>query len=253
MLSIWLSQPLLVRAGTLTAAYVAFAILLAFLSFKLIPAKYLRESGSVIAPFSNVIAILFVLLVTFLTVEIWDKDKQLRQAIGREREDLAVLSMLGDAYPSPRRDTKEAVRSYIDAVVNVEWAKPKGQADETEAALARLERLPTESGAAEYESIFVNALTDLRAARERRISIANRSPDDGKWYGALLLALLAQAALAASHLDRLRPQLLAQSIFVALAVTSLSLASSAEHLFTNAVGSPLRPLNDFQKKLSEQN
>jgi hypothetical protein len=253
MLSIWLSQPLLVRAGTLAAAYTAFAALLALLSFKSVLMKYLQDSGSVVAPFSNVIAILFVLLVTFLSAEIWDKEKQLRQAIGREREDLAILSMLGESAPSAGREIKEAVRSYVDAVVNVEWAKPREQAVETEAALARLERIPLETGGAGSEPVFLDALTDLRAARERRISIAYRSPDNGKWYGALLLAFLAQVALAASHLDRLRPQLLAQSIFVALTVTSLSLASSAEHLFTYSEGSSLRPLRDFQKKLSEQN
>jgi hypothetical protein len=234
MLEFWLSQNFLGRAFLLLAAFGSFATIAAWVTYASPFAKFFTYLDNVTPPFSGVSATIFALLVTFLSFQIWENDRQLREAIGRERDDLLGIAYIGEVDVPRGAVLKKAIRAYVDAVVGAEWKSMASQksAPEAEDALNALERVIASLAISPIlEEAALSAMQDLRSARERRLSVAFMRPDEAKWYAAIGMAFVTQIAIAVTHLERLRAQVMAQAIFIALAVGSLSLAGSAEHHF----------------------
>jgi hypothetical protein len=136
----------------------------------------------------------------------------------------------------------------VETAVGLEWKTMEDgkESPETEAALNRLTRAVA---SARIEPAFQRALVDtvmrLRSAREQRLAIAGAFPDDRKWTAVIIVAFITQIALAIVHLDRPRPQLLAQAIFALAAIVPISLVASVDDPYAppNAVSSePLAQL-----------
>jgi hypothetical protein len=89
----------------------------------------------------------------------------------------------------------------------------------------------------------------LRSAREARLAISGAYPDDRKWAAVILLAFVTQISLAAVHLDRIGPQLLAQAIFCAAAIVAVSLVASVEEPYAPPMAVSSEPLESLLGKI----
>ena len=67
--------------------------------------------------------------------------------------------------------------------------------------------------------------------RDRRLALSANETDSYKWSFVLLLAVFGQIGVAVVHLDRSRPQILAQAIFTASSITALGLIAICEEPF----------------------
>ncbi len=242
LLKFWMSQTTLVMALMLTGAMAAVALFLCWLSFASRFAAYAQSWKGVVPPFVAVPATLFGLLMTFLSQDVWDANRSAYRAIAMEREQLATLAALSGNHGVNGDDIPRAVRDYVETAVGLEWKTMEDgkESAETEAALNRLTRAVA---SARIDAAFQRALVDtvmrLRSAREQRLAIAGAFPDDRKWAAVIIIAFITQIALAVVHLDRPRPQLLAQAIFALAAIVPISLVASVDEPYSppNAVSS----------------
>jgi hypothetical protein len=248
----WMMHSTEFMAATLAAAMAAFALFMAWLSFSSPLAPMFQHWRGVVPPFVGVPATLFGLLMTFLTQDVWDANRRAYAAVALEREQLATLAALTDNHAKDADDVPRAIRAYIESVVGLEWGAMEngGESPEAEAALNRLTRA---ASSAKIEPAFQRALIDvvlkLRSAREQRLAIADAYPDDRKWAAVILIAFVTQISLAVVHLDRARPQLLAQAIFGAAAIVAIALVASVAEPFSPPKAVSSEPLAQLLEKL----
>lgn len=230
LLHFWMSQTTPVMALMLAGTMVAFALFLCWLSFASPLAPLIQNWKGVAPPFIGVPATLFGLLMTFLAQDVWDANRRAFSAVAQEREQLVTLSALTENHGFAATDLPRTIRAYVEAVVGLEWKTMENgeAAAEAEAALNALTRA---AAIARIEPAFQRTLVDtvmkLRSAREQRLTIAGAYPDDRKWEAVLLIAFITQISLAVVHMERARPQLLAQGIFASAAIVSVSLVAAA--------------------------
>ncbi|WP_457795669.1 bestrophin-like domain [Methylocystis sp. S23] len=252
ILHFWMTQSTEMMALTLGGAFALFALFLCWLTFASPLAPMMASWKGVAPPFVGVPATLFGLLMTFLSQDVWDANRRAYREIAMEREQLATLSALGENHGGDASDLPRAVRGYVEAVVGLEW-KAMENGEESPEAEAALNTLTRAASSARIEPAFQRALIDtvmkLRSAREQRLAIAGAYPDDRKWAAIILIAFITQASLAAVHLDRARPQLLAQALFAAAAVVAIALVAAVEEPYSPPKAVSSEPLEQLLEKL----
>jgi uncharacterized membrane protein YbaN (DUF454 family) len=245
-----MAQPTEFMALTLGAAFLVFALFLCWLSFASPLAPAFQEWKGVVPPFVGVPATLFGLLMTFLSQDVWDANRRAYRTVALERETLVTLAALAETHGVSADDVPRAIRGYVEAVVGLEWkAMENGEeAPEAEAALNTLTRAVSSARIEPaFQRVLIDTVMKLRSAREQRLAISAAYPDDRKWAAVLMIAFVTQISLAVVHLDRARPQLLAQAIFAAAAVVAIALVAAVEEPYAppKAVNSePLEQLLD---------
>ena len=255
MLDFWFSQPLETLELLLALTFGANALIIAWASFGWPLGAALQSCKGVAPPFVGVVATLFALMVTFLSQDIGESNRQARRAINQEREQLLTLQALGKSNDGFDAELRGAIRDYVSAVVGLEWrTMENGEGSpESAAALDSLTGVVVRAPlGARIESPLIDTVLKLRSARETRLSIAAAYPDDRKWAAVILLAFLTQIGIAATHLERVRPQLLAQAIFAAAAVVAMSLVASVERPFTPPSIASAQPLADILTLVPEK-
>ncbi len=252
LVHLWMAQSTPVMALTLTGAFALFALLLCWLSFASPLTPLVQGCRGVAPPFVGVPATLFGLLMTFLSQDVWDANRQAYRARAVEREQLVTLAALSDNHGMDRSELPRALRSYIEATVGLEWKTMEEGKDSPEAESA-LNTLTRAASSAKIEPAFQRVLIDsvmkLRSAREQRLAIAAAFPDDRKWASVIIIAFITQASLAVVHLERARPQLLAQAIFGAAAVVAITLVASVVEPYTPPKAVSSDPLEQLLDKL----
>jgi len=255
LLSLWLSLNMPATIVTLALLFLSFALLLAWLCFASRYAPVIQHAAGVVPPFVNIGATLFGLMLTFLAQDIWEANRQAKRGLGVEHEQLVTMLALDETPGGADENLRTAVRNYVQAVVTYEWPSMENGlgAPEAETALDDLTRLAAEAPVEPRlaQAVFDTAMK-LRAARERRLGIANDFPDDRKWLAVILLGLFTQMSLAATHLDRIRAQLLAQLVFGAGAVTAISLIASIEQPFSPPNAISPQPLIDVIDRIEKR-
>ncbi len=254
ILHLWLSQSTEVMALTLAAAFAAFAWFVCWLTFASPLAPSVQNWKGVVPPFVGVPATLFGLLMTFMSQDVWEANRRAYAALGLEREQLVTLSALTENHGAVESGMPAAIRNYLEAVVGLEWkAMENGEeAPEAEAALDALTRVASSAKIEPaFQRVVIDTVMKLRAAREQRLTIAEVYPDDRKWAAVILIAFITQASLAVVHLDRARPQLLAQTIFGAAAIVAIALVASVSEPFSPPKAVSPEPLEQLLKRLPD--
>lgn len=249
----WMAQSTEMMALTLGAAFVALALLLCWLTFASPFAPALQDWKGVAPPFVGVPATLFALLMTFLSQDVWDANRRAYRAVATEREQLTTLLALTGNHGAGPDDLSQPIREYVEAVVGLEWKSMEDgeESSEAETALDTLTRAASEARIQPaYQRVLVDTMMKLRSAREQRLAIAGAYPDDRKWAAVILIAFITQCSLAAVHLDRARPQLLAQALFIAAAVVVVSLVAAVEEPYSPPKAVSSEPLEQLLKKLA---
>jgi uncharacterized membrane protein YbaN (DUF454 family) len=255
LLHIWMEQPTPVMALSLSVAMGALALFLCWISFYPPLAPFVQHWRGVVPPFVGVPAVLFGLLMTFLSQDVWDANRRAYRAVALEHEQLATLIALTGNQGTEAANVPRSIREYVEAVAGLEWkTMEKGEeAPEAETALNALTRAVS---SAKIEPAFQRALIDtvlkLRSAREARLAISGAYPDDRKWAAVILIAFITQISIAVVHLDRARPQLLAQAIFCAAAIVAISLVAAVEEPYAPPKAVSSEPLENLLDKLPEE-
>lgn len=248
MFSDWLAQSALSLDLQLALFFGVFALFLCWLSFGRPFAPAIRAWKGVVPPFVGVPATIFALMVTFLGQDIWEANRLARRLVNQERDQLRTLQTLSGVNGASDSELHARIHRYVEAVVGLEWkAMEEGQnAPEAETALDALTRYAVKAAPdRRYDAALIDTILRLRTSREQRLSLANSFSNERKWTAVFLMALLTQIALAVTHLDHIRAQLLAQAIFVGSAVTSFSLIAEYENPFLPPNATSAQPLIDL--------
>jgi len=250
----WLALPVPAVFATLFAFYFATAALLVWLSFRSPLRDPIQSARGVVAPFFGSVAVIFGLLVAFLSNDIWDRNKQAQRVILTEADTLVALYSLSVASGSDSSAFRAAIRGYASAVVEDEWPRLRLQqrSPRTEAALDALMRQVASPGVAKDTGVqrtMLEMVLRIRAAHEDRLVVASDRTAVTKWAAVLLLALITQLAIAVVHLERPRPQAAALTIFTLAAVSLLGMLAIHEAPYEPPVFVPPGPIIDVLRQV----
>ena len=243
----WLAWPVFMVFASLFAAYVGAAVLIVWLSFRSPFAPWIQSFKGIVAPFFGSTAIIFGVLVAFLSNDIWDRNKQAERVVLTESDTLVALYSLSVASGTDSRGLRTAIRAYASAVVNDEWPRLalEERSAKTEAALNALLHEVAQPGGtkdAGVQRTMLDMALKIRSAHEDRVQLSQNRSAVTKWTTVLLLALITQVAIAIVHLERPRPQAAALLIFTVGAVSLLGLLAVHEAPFEPPIFVPPGPI-----------
>ena len=250
----WLALPVIAVFASLFGLYLGAAALITWLCFRSRFSARLQSFKGVVAPFFSSTAVIFGLLIAFLSNDIWDRNKQAERIVSTESETLIALYSLSAASGSDNASLRSAIRAYVTAVVEDEWPRLAIQqrSAKTDAALNMLLQqvaLPANAKDASVQRTMLDMVLKVHTAHEDRIALSNDRTVVTKWVAVLVLALITQIAIAVVHLERPRPQVAALAIFTVAAVLLLGLLAIHEAPFEPPVFVPPGPIVDVLRQV----
>ena len=247
LISAWLELPILGIFASLIVFYLGTAALMVWLSFRSPWSPLILSFKGVVAPFFSSTAVIFGLLIAFLSNDIWDRNKQAERVVLTESDTLVALYSLSVASGTDSKRLRTAIRGYASAVVDDEWPRLalEERSAKTEAALTALLREVALTGSAKDAGVqrtMLDMVLKIRSAHEDRLQLGQNRSAVTKWATVLLLALITQVAIAIVHLERPRPQAAALFIFTIGAVSLLGLLAVHEAPFEPPIFVPPGPI-----------
>ncbi|HEY6984085.1 hypothetical protein [Reyranella sp.] len=183
---------------------VAVAVLIVALEAHGPLAPALQKTTGLVGPYFTSVAILFGLFTALLMNDVWQKDTAARQSVQIEDDALRAVIQLArvnglEAGLVPR------LKSYV-AAAGGENPYSEGRREKTDAAYAALLAAATHAAGVDTvaRTTLLGALTELRQARERRLSLADRATTVIKWLSILVLGALTQIAIMLVHIGNRR-------------------------------------------------
>lgn len=252
----WLALPVVVVFASLFICYLGAAALIVWLCFRSRLSGRIQSFKGIVAPFFSSTAIIFGLLIAFLSNDIWDRNKQAERVVSVESETLIALYSLGAASGSDNKNLRTAIRAYVSSVVEDEWPRLAAQqrSPKTDAAINALLRevaQPANAKDASVQRTMLDMALKVHAAHEDRVALSNDRTVVTKWAAVLLLALITQISIAVVHLEKPRPQVAALTIFTFAAVLLLGLLAVHEAPFEPPVFVPPGPIADVLRQVPE--
>lgn len=250
----WLAWPVVAVFASLFAVYMIAAALMVWLSFRSRLAPCVQSFRGVVPPFFGSTAIIFGVLIAFLSNDIWDRNKQAERVVFTESDTLIALYSLSAASAGNSAGLRAAIRTYASAVVEEEWPQlaEEERSPRTDAALNALLREVAKPGGgidASVQRTMLDMVLRVRAAHEDRIALSNDRTVVTKWAAVLLLAFLTQVSIAVVHLEKPRPQVAALLIFTVAAVLLLGLLAIHEAPFEPPVFVPPGPILEVLRQV----
>lgn len=174
----------------------------------------------VVAPFINIIGVLFSLTLAFLANDTWSAHDRATNAVFREADALRSLVTLSDTLPEPlRTQARAATHDYAQASA-AEWpmlarressAQVPVQADRLLKLMAS--QALAQSTTSNLQALMLGKVSEIRAQRDLRIGLSQTHVNPFKWLGMAFLGLITLLSLAAVHVDRPRAALVAMLLF----------------------------------------
>jgi hypothetical protein len=216
----WITATLVSTLLSMTVFFIGTAVLLVFLSFGPWTGRFVSTFRGLVGPFFGATTLILGILIGFLANDIWDRNRRAATAIKSEAEDLVEIVRLAQTFDMPADPVVAAVRSYAEAVVRKEWPQmAQGEsAPEAERALgdllravARPVQLPGSNLA--LDKVLLDTALSVRTDRNTRLALSRDESASVKWVAVIVLAVLSQISVAAVHLEKPRPQILALAIY----------------------------------------
>jgi len=250
----WLALPVAALFASLFAFYLGTAALIVWLSFRSGLSLRIQTFKGVVAPFFGSTAVIFGLLIAFLSNDIWDRNKQAERIVVAESDTLVALYSLSVASGLDNPNLRSAIRGYVQAVVEDEWPRlaAEQRSARADGALDKLLREVAQPGSPKDVSIqrtMLDMVLKIRTAHEDRVQLSGDRTVATKWAAVLLLALITQIAIGVVHLDKPRPQAAALCIFTLAAVLVLGLLAIHEEPFQPPIFVPPGPIIDVLQKV----
>jgi Protein of unknown function (DUF4239) len=232
----WITLPLTATLLATVGILGAMAILLIWLSFGPRTGRFIQTFRGVAPPFFGSVTVILAILIGFLANDIWDRDQRAANSVRSEADGLVTLFTLvstsGTAVADP---VAQAIRTYATAVTKKEWpAMAMGEgAPEAEKALGDLLRIIVHPvPARESNPVLDRALLDtalaIRANRNLRLALSEDETGRLKWVAVLTLAMIGQISLAVVHLEKIRPQIAAMTIYTMSLIFVIGLLAAHE-------------------------
>jgi len=174
VISAWLDLPVAGVFAVLLVVYGLTAAAIVWITFWSPLSAAIRTCTGLSASFFASVSVLFALLTGFLAGDVVDRNKQATRAVEAETGALASLHALTLVAPADMATISEALRSYVDAIVNDEWnAMADGRpSPKTNTALTELLRTVADPkiAPAATQSVRDGLINlSLRAAAETRL------------------------------------------------------------------------------------
>jgi hypothetical protein len=238
MIGTWLELPVIPQVLLLAAFYLITGTVMHLLSFHGPVGRWVGSFKGIVGPFFTSVTVIFALLAAFIANDVWRRDTEAAQVVRAEADALLSLYYLTPEAVPDAAMVHNRIRAYTESVIRQEWPRMYvGEgASETEAALGALfqEILGRSAGDAVSSAIErarIDIALKLRTIRANRLSLAADRTDELKWATLLIIAVMAQFAIAVVHLERPRPQIAALAIFSGAVVIALGLVAVQERPF----------------------
>jgi hypothetical protein len=163
-------------------------------------------SGGVLSP----LAIIFALLVGFLSAQVWSDNDRASTAVNREASSLRAVVLLASAFPGePEQRIHDLIHRHIEDVVANEWpamARREATLTIVPARLAEALRVafsldPQGPGQTAAQREMVASLQSALEARRQRIILSQASINWVKWSVLLIQAAITLTVFAMVHCD----------------------------------------------------
>lgn len=254
MIDRWLDQPDWIIVGSLLVGYGLTAYLCVAISFLQRWRPVVTTFQGIVGPFFVPITGLFALMVAFLGNGAHETLRDASSAVLRERDGAVEIMQIARALPpdSPAARLTGLTRDYLRSVVDSEWELPRGHigSPETEAAMQRLRAVAIDPAierqfGAALQRELIDAVAEIGRGRLARLAVSNAVTDELRWIGVLLIGVLSQMAIAAVHLEKRRPQVLALVLATLAAAASLGVIAMSERPFLGLYAMPPTPLQQL--------
>src|SRR6476660_1322749 len=171
IISAWLGLSIPWIFACLVTFYLGTAALIVWLSYGSPLSGRIQTFKGVVAPFFGSTAIIFGLLIGFLSSDIWERNKQAERIVFTESDTLLALYSLSVASGSDSKNLRSAIRGYVRAVVEDEWPrlwaqKRSPQADSALNALLREVALPANAKDAGVRRSMLDMMMRIRTGHE---------------------------------------------------------------------------------------
>jgi hypothetical protein len=257
MIDQWLALPGWLIVGILLLFYAAAGLSICWISFGWPLRRITQGMKGVVAPFFTVVSVLFALQTGFLGNEVANRARDAWQVVNGEAGAIRQVYALSLASPAYTQPIRVGLRTYLDSVLNEEWRlmNEEQPSERTERALTALLRAAGDPAIAQQagpvvQRSLLDGVVQIGAIHSRRLAIASDGSSGLKWIIVLLLGVLTQLAVAVVHLERLRPQMAAVTLFSTAAVVVLGLIAVQDWPFGGAVQVSAAPLVDTLKAIS---
>jgi hypothetical protein len=197
-------------------------------------------SGGILSP----LAIIFALLVGFLSAQVWNDSDRASAAVNREASALRAVVLLAAGFPGePETRLRDLIHRYIQDVVTQEWpAMARGSATLTIAPPLLAEALrfafglePRNPGQVAAQREMVTALQSALEARRQRIILSHSSINWVKWTVLLLQAALTLSTIGMIHSDNRLANRIIMGIFATSVGIAVVLIASHSRPFTGEI------------------
>lgn len=240
MIRSWLELPPPAIFATLIVTYFGMVALLCALTVRSPRTIHIRSLSGLAPPFFGTVAVLFALLISFLSSDVGERNRLASRAVQVEAGEMRNIHTLSVASASDMQTIRAALKAYIASVLNDEWPAMTAHAasSHTDAAFDRLlheisdPRIAQTSGQAVH-SALINAAVRVGTARTERLALAADRTNTFKWASVLILGLMTLIAIALVQLGHPRRAF----------VTALVLYSSAAVVVIGLVAAQEDPFN----------
>ncbi|HWB50975.1 MAG TPA: hypothetical protein VG651_17825 [Stellaceae bacterium] len=181
-------------------------------------ARALQSCAGVVAPYANLIGVLFGLLAAFLTSDVWVDHAKARAAVGQEADALRTMWVVSEAAGDRGKALGRLIGAYGAVAASADWPTPGKVAAAQGLAAAMLKECLSGEFAAvggQIQRSAVEGLTTIRDAYRSRLAAADGDGRRSEWLGTYILGLFTLAAMVVVQLGRLRTMLLAVTLFSA--------------------------------------
>jgi hypothetical protein len=181
------------------------------------PAKPLLQSCvGVVAPYSNLLALLFGLFAAFMANDVSNHSERARASVSREASAIAVVLTIADALPEAGRALKRQAVDFGQITTRDDWSSARQAAEANAQGLKMLHEVMfggLANADAQIKQTALASIMEMRAARNEMIAIAHSETGWLKWDAAFILGILTLMGVVVVHQGKPRASALAATLF----------------------------------------
>jgi hypothetical protein len=198
------------------AAIVGIGLLLVWVAEKS-PARTLLQKGTgVVAPFGNLLALLFGLFSAFLANDVSIHAERARAAVTREANAMAVVLNIADALGERGQPLRQMAVAFGQRTTSPTW-RSASETAEADALGLKMLREVMFGGLASVDSpvrqTALGSILEMRTARSEMNAVEHSQTGAMKWIAALIFGIFTQMGIVVVQLGKPRASALAVTLF----------------------------------------
>jgi hypothetical protein len=243
-MSLVLSYPL-VFGLVFLLAMVAASLGLVWIAERSPAAPLLRSCAGVVAPYSNLLAILFGLFAAFMANDVSVHSERARSAVSREANATAVVLTIADGLGERGATLKQLAVDFGRKTTGDDWASPARTAEADAQGLKLLREVlfgGLASADTQVKQTAIASIMEMRAARSEMVATAHSETGWLKWIAAFILGVLTLMGVVIVHQGKPRASMLATGLFAVGVAFVLWVVLMRLDPFTGRNSVPLAPI-----------